>query len=54
MATKGKMLVALTSFVGTDAKGDEHTVRQGDTVPASHPAVKGRELLFEPAKDKAA
>jgi hypothetical protein len=48
MAT-AKQLVALTSFVGTDAKGVEHIVREGDMLPANHPVVKGREQLFEAA-----
>jgi hypothetical protein len=42
-----KMLQAVTSFAGTDAKGVEHLIRQGDVVPANHPAVKGREELFK-------
>jgi len=45
-AAKPKTLQALTSFACTDAKGVEHVVRQGDIVPAGHPAVKGREELF--------
>jgi hypothetical protein len=40
-----KTLVALTSFA-CEAKGVEYQIRQGDSVPASHPAVKGREELF--------
>jgi hypothetical protein len=40
-----KPLVALTSFACA-VKGVEYVVRQGDTVPAAHPAVKGREELF--------
>ena len=47
-----KTLVALTSFA-CDVKGVEH-VNQGQAVANNHPAVKGREQLFEPAKDKAA
>jgi len=54
MGAKDKALVALTSFAGTDAKGVEHIVRQGDTVQANHPVVKGREKLFESAKEPAA
>jgi hypothetical protein len=41
-----KKLVAVTSFA-CEANGVEHVIRQGDTVPANHPAVKGREELFE-------
>jgi len=41
-----KTLTARTSFV-CEVKGVEHIVRQGDVVPAGHPAVKGREELFE-------
>jgi hypothetical protein len=52
-APKARTLVALTSFTGTDPNGVEHQVRQGDTVAASHPAVKGREELFQ-ASDSAA
>lgn len=42
-----KSLIALTSFACEDAKGVEHIVRHGQVVPANHPAVKGREELFE-------
>ena len=52
-AAKPKKLQAVTSFACTDAKGVEHVVRQGDVVPAGHPAVKGREELFEPARTAA-
>ena len=48
-----KTLVAVTSFACT-VKGVEHIIRQGDTVPSNHPAVKGREQLFEPATEQAA
>jgi hypothetical protein len=48
--SKGK-LVALTSFA-CEVKNIEHVIRAGDLVPANHPAVKGREQLFEPAKDQ--
>ena len=40
-----KTLVATTSFACT-VKGVEYVIRQGDPVPAGHPAVKGREELF--------
>jgi len=40
-----KTLVALTSFACT-VNGAEVIIRQGEVVPASHPAVKGREELF--------
>jgi hypothetical protein len=46
MAAASKTLVAVTSFV-CEVKGVEHIIRQGDVVPVSHPAVKGREELFE-------
>lgn len=39
---------ALSSFAATVAKV-EYFIRQGEVLPASHPAVKGREALFEPA-----
>jgi hypothetical protein len=42
-----KTLIALTSFACEDAKGVEHIIRNGQVVPANHPAVKGREELFE-------
>jgi hypothetical protein len=48
-----KTLVAVTSFA-CEVKGVEHVIRQGDTVPSNHPAVKGREALFEPATEHAA
>jgi hypothetical protein len=48
-----KELVAVTSFA-CEVKGVEHFIRRGDKVPSSHPAVKGREELFEPAKEAAA
>ena len=41
-----KSLIALTSFA-CEVKGVEYIVRNGQVVPASHPAVKGREELFE-------
>jgi hypothetical protein len=55
-ATKPKTLVALTSFA-CEVKGVEHIVSNGQVVPANHPAVKGREELFEtydPSAPKAA
>jgi hypothetical protein len=42
-----KMLVAQTSFA-CETKDGEVFVRAGDVVAANHPAVKGRESLFEP------
>jgi hypothetical protein len=53
-AAKPKTLQAVTSFACTTKDGVEHVIRSGDTVPANHPAVKGREELFEPAKATAA
>jgi hypothetical protein len=56
MAAASKSLVALTSFA-CEVKGVEHIVRHGQVVPANHPAVKGREELFEsydPNRPKAA
>jgi hypothetical protein len=47
-----KTLVAVTSFA-CEVKGVEHVIRQGDRLPSSHAVVKGREELFEPAKDAA-
>jgi hypothetical protein len=44
--TVAKKLVALTSFA-CEVKGVEYVIRQGDPVAADHPAVKGREELFE-------
>ena len=41
-----KSLIALTSFACT-VKNVEHIVRNGQVVAANHPAVKGREELFE-------
>ena len=41
-----KPLIALTSFA-CEVKGVEHIIRNGQVVPANHPAVKGREQLFE-------
>lgn len=55
-AAKPKTLVALTSFA-CEVKGVEHIIRNGQVVPVSHPAVKGREELFEsydPSAPKAA
>jgi hypothetical protein len=49
---KKKTLVALSTFFHTDAKGVEHFVREGQAVPADHPAAKHAPLLFaenEPA-----
>ncbi len=48
-----KMLVARTSFA-CEVKGVDYVINQGQAVANNHPAVKGREQLFEPAKDKAA
>jgi hypothetical protein len=51
-----KTLIALTSFA-CEVKGVEHIIRHGQAVPANHPAVKGREELFEahdPNRPKAA
>jgi hypothetical protein len=48
MATSA-LLRAVSSFVATVGK-QEHFVRQGEVLPANHPAVKGREPLFEPAQ----
>ncbi len=48
-----KMLVARTSFA-CEVKGVDYVISQGQAVANNHPAVKGREQLFEPAKDKAA
>jgi hypothetical protein len=47
-----KTLVALTSFA-CEVEGVEHVINQGQVVASNHPAVKGREELFEPAKAKA-
>jgi hypothetical protein len=47
MARTG-LLRALASFAATVGKV-EYFVRQGEVLPAGHPAVKGREGLFEPA-----
>ena len=52
MAAASKTLVALTSFA-CEVKGVEHIVRNGQVVPANHPAVKGREELFEDYDPKA-
>ena len=41
-----KSLIALTSFA-CEVKGVEHIVRRDEVVAANHPAVKGREELFE-------
>jgi hypothetical protein len=43
---KPKSLIALTSFA-CEVKGVEYIVRNGQVVPANHPAIKGREELFE-------
>jgi hypothetical protein len=48
-----KTLVARTSFA-CEVKGVEHVINQGQVVANNHQAVKGREALVEPAKDKAA
>jgi hypothetical protein len=48
MTTAKTSLKATTSFTGTDAKGVEHFIREGETVASNHPAVKGREELFTP------
>jgi hypothetical protein len=47
-----KTLIALTSFA-CEVKGVEHIIRNGQVVPANHPAVKGRESLFETHDPKA-
>jgi hypothetical protein len=39
---------ALVSFTVT-VRGAEHFVREGEELPASHPAVKARRELFAPA-----
>jgi len=46
-----KTLVARTSFA-CEVKGVDHVINQGQVVASNHPAVKGREELFEPAKEK--
>lgn len=43
-----KLLVAVTSFA-CETKDGEVQVSSGQVVAANHPAVKGREDLFEPA-----
>jgi hypothetical protein len=55
-AAKPKSLIALTSFT-CEVKGAPHLVRKDEVVAANHPAIKGREQLFEaydPAKPAAA
>ncbi|HET7378406.1 MAG TPA: hypothetical protein VFJ24_00045 [Gaiellales bacterium] len=42
-----KLLVALTSFV-CETNDGEVQINSGQVVAANHPAVKGRESLFEP------
>jgi len=44
-----KLLVAVTSFA-CSTKDGEVQINSGQVVAANHPAVKGREELFEPAK----
>lgn len=46
MAAAKKTLVAVTSLA-CDINGVTYVVREGETVAANHPAVKGREALFE-------
>jgi hypothetical protein len=46
---KPKKLVALTGFV-CEVRGKEYVVRAGDELEANHPAIKGRAMLFAPAK----
>jgi hypothetical protein len=41
-----KSLIALTSFA-CEVKGVDYLIGHGQVVPANHPAVKGREVLFE-------
>ena len=51
-----KSLIALTSFA-CEVTGVDYIIRHGQVVPGNHPAVKGREELFEahdPAKPTAA
>jgi len=43
------LLRALTSFAATVGK-QELFIRSGEVVRADHPAVKGRETLFAPAR----
>ncbi len=47
MATKKPLLMALATFAA-EVDGVMYAVHAGDVVPPSHPAVKGREQLFEP------
>ena len=47
-----KFLGATTSFA-CEVKGVEYVIRTGDVVPATHPVVKGREGLFEAARQAA-
>jgi hypothetical protein len=44
-------LRALTSFAGATADGGQVDIFAGQTVREEHPAVKGREHLFEPLDD---
>jgi hypothetical protein len=43
-----KLLVAVTSFV-CETRDGEAQINTGQVVAANHPAVEGREDLFEPA-----
>lgn len=43
--TPKKMVVANTSFVAT-VKDKEYSVRQGESLPATHPLVKGLPAFF--------
>lgn len=43
-------LVASTSFA-CEVKGREYQVREGEVVPSTHPAVKGREELFSASSE---
>jgi hypothetical protein len=44
---KAKLLRATATFA-CEVKGVEYFVHAGEVLPADHPAVKGREELFEP------
>ena len=45
-AKRAMLLVATTSFV-TEIGGEAVHVHEGEVVPDNHPAVKGREDLFQ-------
>jgi hypothetical protein len=45
-----KLLVALETFMYENRQGAVEYVRAGNKLKANHPAVKGREHLFEPEK----